>query len=231
MNRPIFHCVKCRKWRGSPQQQKMADLPVDRLDTTPPVTYSAVDYGPWLIKEGRREVKRYGVLFRCMASRAIHLEVARSLDTTSFLNAYRRFVKRRGPVRQLRSDRGTNFVGGDSELKKALEEMDKNRIKKELLKEDCDLLEFKMNVPHASHMGGLWERQIRSVRNVLEVLLDGHGRQLDEESLHTFFVETEAIVNSRPLTSENTVDLTPLSPNNILTMKSSVVLPPPGSVV
>jgi hypothetical protein len=62
--------------------------------------YSAVDYfGPWLVKEGRREVKRYGVLFTCMASRAVHLEIAHSMDTSSFINAYRRFVGRRGPVR------------------------------------------------------------------------------------------------------------------------------------
>ena len=230
VNHHIHHCVKCRKWRGSPQQQKMADLPVDRLDSVAPFTYSAVDYfGPWLIKEGRRELKRYGVLFTCMASRSIHLEIAHSLDTSSFLNAYRRFVGRRGPVRQLRSDRGTNFIGGENELKNALEEMNKDKVKQELLKENCDFLEFKMNVPHASHMGGVWERQIRSVRSVLRVLLDGHGKQLDDESLHTFFVETESIVNSRPLTSENTVDLTPLSPNNLLTMKSSVVLPPPGN--
>jgi hypothetical protein len=77
----------------------MADLPDDRLEPAPP-TFSAVDYfGPWLIKEGRRNVKRYGVLFTCLVSRAIHLETASSFDTSSFLNAYRRFIGRRGPVR------------------------------------------------------------------------------------------------------------------------------------
>ena len=88
-----------------------------------------------------------------------------------------------------------------------------------------------MNVPNASHMGGVWERQIRSVRSVLDVLLKNHGQQLDEESLRTLLVECEAVVNSRPLTTQGiqSVDSTePLSPSNLLTMKSKLVLPPPG---
>ncbi len=229
INHHIHQCVKCRRWRSFPQRQKMADLPKDRLEPAPPFTYSAVDcFGPWLIKDGRREVKRYGMLFTCMASRAIHLEVANSLDTNSFLNAYRRFVGRRGPVRQLRSDRGTNFIGARNELNAAVKEMDVDKIKRELMKDKCDMLELNPNVPHASHMGGIWEQQIRTARNVLRILLSNHGRQLDDESLCTVMIEAEAIVNSRPLTTESTFELTPLSPNNLLTMKSDVVLPPPG---
>ena len=101
----ISKCVTCRKLRGKVQDQKMADLPVDRLEPAPPFTFCAVDYfGPWNIKEGRNEVKRYGVLFTCMSSRAIHLESANSLDTNSFIDAFRRFTCRRGPIRQLRRE-------------------------------------------------------------------------------------------------------------------------------
>ena len=107
----IAQCVTCRKLRGTPQDQKMAGLPEDRLEPALLFTLFAVDYfGPWYEKEGHRELKRYGVLFTCMSSRAIHLEVSNSLDTDSFLNAYRRLVCRRGPVHQLRSDQGTNLV-------------------------------------------------------------------------------------------------------------------------
>jgi hypothetical protein len=228
----ISTCVECRRFRGMMQQQKMADLPSDRMEPSPPFTYAAVDYfGPWLIKDGRKEVKRYGVIFTCMVSRAVHVETANALTTDSFLNAYRRFVARRGPIRQLRSDQGTNFVGARSELEKALTEMNANRVRDELLKDQCDYIEFKMNVPNASHMGGVWERQIRSVRSVLDVLLKNHGQQLDDESLRTLLVECEAVVNSRPLTTQGiqSVDSTePLSPSNLLTMKSKLVLPPPG---
>jgi len=232
VNSVISSCVTCRKIRGSVAEQKMADLPEDRMEDVAPFTYSAVDYfGPFTIKEGRKEMKRYGVLFTCMSSRAVHLEVARSLDTDSFINSLRRFISRRGPVRQLRSDQGTNFVGARRELAQAVTEMDQQKIKSELLQSQCDWFPFNMNVPAASHMGGVWERQIRSVRAVLSALLRDNGMQLDDESLTTLMCEAEAIVNSRPLTTEQLGDPdapSPLTPNHLLTMKSKIVLPPPG---
>ena len=176
-------------------------------------------------------MKRYGVIFTCLCSRAIHLETAASLSTDSFINALRRLVSLRGPIRELRLDRGTNFVGAERELAEAISEMDENQIQQFLLQEGCDYFSFKMNVPSASHMGGIWERQIRSVRNVLSALLFHHGLQLDDESLRTFMCETAAIVNSRPLSVQDLNDpmsLEPLSPNHLLTMKSKVILPPPG---
>ena len=228
----IANCVTCRKLRGTVQEQKMADLPEDRLKPAPPFTYCAVDYcGPWHIKEGRKEVKKYVALFTCMASRAVHLEVSNTLETDSFLNALRRFICRRGPVRQLRSDQGTNFIGAKRELREALQSMDQSKISAQLLKENCDWITFKMNPPSASHAGGVWERQIRTIRSVLSALLEKSASSLDGESFHTLICETEAIVNSRPLTVDNLSDPespSPLTPNHILTMKTKPVLPPPG---
>ena len=232
VSRIISKCVICRKLRSCPQIQKMADLRSDRLEPSPPFTYCAVDlFGPWYIKEGRKELNRYGVLFTCLACRAIHVETSNSLSTDSFINCLRRFIAIRGPIRQLRSDCGTNFVGAENELKQAQMELDKEH-RNFLLKENCDLIHFKMNVPGASHMGGIWERQIRSVRNVIAYLLHNHGAQLDDESLRTFMSEAAAIVNSRPLTVGSINDPLsdpPLSPNLLLTMKSDIVLPPPGN--
>ena len=82
--------VTCRKLRAVPQQQMMAELSTDRLEQVPPFTFSTVNcFGPFYIREGPKEMKRYRVLFTCMASCA--------LTTDSFLNAYRCFVCRRGP--------------------------------------------------------------------------------------------------------------------------------------
>ena len=230
--RYIADCVTCRKLRASAQEQKMSDLPKDRLEPSPPFTFCGVDYfGSWLIKEGRREMKRYGVVFTCLASRAIHLEVAKTLKTDSFINALRRFLARRGPVRVMRCDQGTNLLGARNELSEAVKEMNQNKVREFLISKECDWIEFQTNVPSASHMGGIWERQIRTVRNVLNALLDDHGTQLDEESLGTFMCETESIVNSRPLTTDNLTSpdgMEPLTPNHLLTMKSRVLLPPPG---
>ncbi len=230
----IYRCVTCRKLRSKTEVQKMSDLPEDRLEVAAPFTYTAVDiFGPWVIKERRSELKRWGALFTCMAMRGIHIEVVNSMDTDSFINALRRFLAIRGPMRQLRSDRGTNFVGAKNEMDKAVSEMDHGKIHQYLLQEGCEYMriEFKMNVPSASHMGGVWERQIRTVRSVLGTVLSQAGSQLDDESLRTFMYETMAIVNSRPLTVQNLCDPQsplPLTPNQLLTMKSNVLLPPPG---
>ena len=78
----------------------MADLPEERITYAPPFTYCGVDlFGPFQIKQGRKEVKRYGVLFTCLASRGVHIETADSLETDSFMNALRRAV--RLPSRQV----------------------------------------------------------------------------------------------------------------------------------
>ena len=228
----ISKCVTCRRLRSKTQDQKMADLPVDRLEPAPPFTFCAVDYfGPFYIKERRSQLKRYGVLFTCMACRAIHIETADSLSTDSFINSLRRFIAVRGPIRQLRSDRGTNFIGAQAELKKACSELDTTEVRDFLLKECCDYVEFNFNVPSASHMGGVWERQIRTVRSVLDSLMAESGSQLNDESLRTFMSEAMATVNSRPLTVDNLNDplsLEPLTPNQILTQKTKIILPPPG---
>ena len=80
-------------------------------------------------------------------------------------------------------------------------------------------------------MSAVWERQIRSARSFLSSLMQTLGRLLDEESLATLMAETEKILNSQPLTADNISDPTsslPLSPSNLLTMKSKIILPPPG---
>ncbi|XP_064121688.1 uncharacterized protein LOC135226175 [Macrobrachium nipponense] len=81
------------------------------------------------------------------------------------------------------------------------------------------------NPPYASHFGGIWERQIRSVRSILGALLQ--HQVLNEDNLRTLLCEVEAILNSRPLTrsSEDPHDLEPITPAHILTLKGSVTSP------
>ena len=86
-----------------------------------------------------------------------------------------------------------------------------------------------MNAPCSSHARGVWERQIRTIRSVLSGVVALCPGRLDDSSLRTLFYEAMAIVNSRPLsvdTINGPTSLEPLTPNNILTMKTSVPLPP-----
>ena len=143
-------------------EQIMADLPKDRVSESPPFTYCGVDiFGPFLVKERQSELKRYGALFTCLASRAVHIEVVATMDTDnhgSFIMALRRMIARRGNTRMIRSDNGSNFFGTENELKKAFQEMDHVKIKHFLQDKGTDWLVWIKNTPAASNIGGVWER-------------------------------------------------------------------------
>ncbi|XP_077982843.1 uncharacterized protein LOC144437710 [Glandiceps talaboti] len=224
----IAKCVVCKRYRAKLMTQKMADLPEQRLIIgEPPFSQSGVDYfGPFEIKRGRSTVKRYGVLFTCFSIRAVHIEVAHSLNTDSCINAIRRFAARRGPVRKLRSDNGTNLIGAKRELREEIEKWNQSRMHSSLRQED---IEWEFNPPYASHHGGVWERMIRSVRKILYGLLREQNTRLDDEGLQTLMCEVEAVINSRPITrvSNDTTDPQALTPNHLLLLQSGQV-PPPG---
>ena len=226
----ISRCVLCRRQRARSGTQKMADLPTYRVQPGEPAfCRTGVDYfGPLLVKVGRTTRKRYGVMFTCLVSRAIHLEVAENLDTSSCINAIRRFIARRGEIRELHSDNGTNFVGASSELKQALAELNQEAIEGFTTNQG---IQWFFNAPAASHHGGVWERQIRTVRKVLQSLLQTQYLKTtqSEEQLNTLLCEVEATVNSRPLTRlhpEDPEDLEILTPNDLLLLRPNTASQP-----
>lgn len=225
IRRMLSRCTTCLRQHGATGTQMMADLPRNRvLPNEPPFTRTGVDlFGPFNIKRGRVSVKRYGVIFTCLACRAVHIEMATSLETDSFIQALRRFIARRGQVKEIRSDNGTNFVGADRELRKAIKEWNTAQIENTLLQRDITWL---FNPPSGSHHGGVWERIIRSIRKIMNAML--REQSLDEEGLQTFFCECEAILNSRPITtpSNDINDLEALTPQHLLLLKTNPNLPP-----
>ena len=216
----IRNCVTCKSIDARPVEQEMADLPSDRVTPGDPAfTKAATDcFGPFYVKIGRSRVKRYGVIFTCLTSRAVHLEVAGTMETDSFINALRRFISRRGPVKYMRSDNGTNFVGADAALKSAIKNLNHTLIHESLAVKG---IEWVYNPPYSSHWGGVWERQIRSVRRVMKGVCA--QQVLTDEALSTLFCEVEAILNSRPLTriTDDYDAPRPLTPNMLLHMKGS----------
>lgn len=76
-------------------------------------------FGPFIVKQGRKEMKRYGLLFTFMYSRAIHIKMLDDMYTDASINGIRCFIAIKGAVRQLRSDQGTNFIGTKNEFQKA----------------------------------------------------------------------------------------------------------------
>ncbi len=154
------------------------------------------------------------------------MEVAFSLDTDSCINALRRFIARRGPVKSIRSDNGTNLVGCERELRQELDRWNQNRICRAMLQKGIC---WDFNPPTGSHHGGVWERMIRTVRKVLYSLLKQQANSsLNDESLHTIFCEVEAVLNNRPITTERDGpnDLSTLTPNHLLLLRQGDSMPP-----
>ncbi|XP_030580177.1 uncharacterized protein LOC115776592 [Archocentrus centrarchus] len=227
----IHKCVICRKLRGKFQEQRMADLPVDRLTPEPPFTNVGLDvFGPWTVitrrtRGGSADSKRWAVLFTCMATRAVHIELIESMSTDSFINALRRFFAIRGPCKLLRSDRGTNFVGACKELSISTQD---SAVKTYLQNKGCTWV---FNPPHSSHMGGSWERLIGVARRILDAMLLQTGQtRLTHEVLSTLMAEVMAIMNSRPLVPVSTDPDMPtvLTPAMLLTQKTNPVAAPSG---
>ena len=220
----------------------MGDLPSCRV-TAPKFPFQhtgVVLFGPYMIKSGRSVVKRWGVLFICMASRACHLDVVPDLSTDSFIQCYTRFIARRGSCcRYLYSDQGTNFKGCDSEFKSLLKatpaittahhdysNVDNDKLSQCMLHKGVDVV-WKFNVAKNPHAGGGWERAIRTVKNVFSCMLYNglnglpamKTRSPNDFEFITILCEIEAILNCRPITklSNNVEDWRVLSPISILT--------------
>ena len=225
LRRVLASCFDCRKRQAPVGQQKMASLPEDGVNPSePPFSRVGVDcFGPLNVRRGRSVVKRYGVLFTCLSIRAIHIEVAHTLDTNSFINALRRFIARRGQPIQMRSDNGGNFVGGEKELREAVRNWNQDKIHNFLLAKN---IKWSLNPPTGSHNGGVWERCIRTVRKVMGALAE--EQPLDDEGLLTLVCEVEAIVNGRPITkvSDDPRDPEALTPNHLLLLRAGPSLPP-----
>ena len=227
----IAQCVQCRRIRGRPVQQIMADLPMDRLERVPPFYRSGVDvFGPYYVHEGRKTRGRPGtkklwvLLFTCLYSRAVHIEILGSIDTPSFQLALRRFFAIRGSCFFFRSDRGTNFQGAVNVMK---EELDLGALVK-----DAGSEEFTWNFlpPGASHMAGVWERKVGAIKSVFDAALADSGNpSLSRDEFHTLMCEAVAIVNNTPLgeISADPNEPFPVCPANLLTLREKPNVAPP----
>lgn len=204
-------CVRCKLNKSKPVTPRMAPLPVQRF--TPykrPFSYTGVDYfGPVTVTVGRRSEKRWIALFTCLTTRAVHLEVAHSLSAQSCIMAIRRFIYRRGSPIEFFSDNGTNFKSASKEILRNID------VECGEIFTDATT-RWNFIPPSAPHMGGAWERLVRSVKAALSELDD--GKKLTDEILLTTIIEAEDLVNSRPLTylPLDSGSETALTPNQFL---------------
>lgn len=218
------NCQRCKNEHAAPSAPIMADLPPARLAAyARPFTHVGIDYfGPMEVAIGRRVEKRWTMLATCMTTRAVHIEIVHSLSTNSCVMAIRNMIARRGIPRRIYCDRGTNFIGTCRELGRVAELQNLEAIMSEFGSAE---IEWSFNPPSSPHMGGSWERLIRSVKVNLKSL--NLPRRPSDEVLRNALTEIENTLNSRPLTHVPIEDhaAPALTPNHILLGSSNGIKP------
>ena len=225
--RIIKQCIICRKFHGVPfKPQPTPDLPDMRVADAPPFTFTVLDF-TWPLyitssKEGQSNeiAQTYICLYTCASTRAIHLELLRDLSVKSFLQSFRRFASRRGLPSTLLSHNAKTFKAGCKEVKTIVRSHEVQRYL------SSNRVTWKFIVERAPWWGGFWERLIQSVKKCLKKTV---GRtSLDYDELNTVLVETESIINSRPLTyiygNDQSVSH-PLTPSHLINGRQITLLP------
>uniref|UniRef100_A0A4Y0BGQ3 Integrase catalytic domain-containing protein n=1 Tax=Anopheles funestus TaxID=62324 RepID=A0A4Y0BGQ3_ANOFN len=216
--RVVHNCITCARARPKLVEQLMSDLPSTRTTPSRPFSIVGVDFwGPINLAPIHRRAapgRAFVAVFVCFSTKATHLELVTDLSSAKFLQAFRRFVSRRGLCQHVYSDNGRNFVGASNELRALLSS---DSFKGDLLQECTSQgVQWHFNPPRASHFGGLWEAAIHSAqKHFIRVL----GKTtLHADDMETLLCQIEACLNSRPLIamSDDPSDFEPLTPGHFL---------------
>lgn len=215
----LQECGVCMIKKAQPVRQLMSDLPQSRITAnTKPFFYCGLDYfGPLTFVEGRSHRKAWGLLFTCMSSRAVHVELVTSLNLSEFILAFTRFSDLRGPVSTIYSDNGTTFQAAAKVLPSLL---DSTELKNAFRKKSVN---WEFIPPYAPAQGGAWEAMVKQVKHVISNTLEKSQRRPSFIELLTYVGSATKIVNDRPLTplSDDPRDFTAITPASLLTPYSS----------
>jgi hypothetical protein len=223
-------CVPCRQFRPKAALQMMADVHRARLGAhEPPFTYTSVDYfGPIEVVHGRGSAKRWGVLFTCLVTRAVYVDVAISLSADDFLLVLRRFASIYKKPAFMFSDNGTNLVGAERILREELERLKGDE--EHVIQLKGLGINWTFQPAQTPHFEGSHESLVRSVKNAFYAALDQEKlglRKPSDEILRTLLFEISGLLNSRPLTyaSSDPDDFRPITPNDFLNRAPVADLP------
>ncbi|KAK6764308.1 hypothetical protein RB195_024579 [Necator americanus] len=196
VTRLIRKCLQCQKFNNLPYRYPtQGNLPKERVIRS--FQHVGLDYfGLIAITISNGQAKCYGAIITCMVTRLIHMDVVSDLTTTAFLNMLRRFFARRGVPRSITSDNAPTFDLGNTILQESIQAARNDpSIIRELSNREID---WKHITPYAPWQGGFYERLIKTVKLSLYKTLGGSKVSLEE--LSTIVIESEALLNTRPLT-------------------------------
>ena len=181
----------------------MGLLPTTRTTPSPPFTVTGVNFaGPFVLCRGNTRkpvlVKCYIVIFVCLSTKCVHLDLCACLSADDLMATLRRFTARRGVPAHIYSDNGTNFVGARENMREiqAMIESKATRTSISHFATEQDI-QWHHIPPRAPHFGGLWEAAVKSMKCFLRKNVAPHPLRYDQ--LYTIVTEAEAILNSRPL--------------------------------
>ncbi|XP_068723815.1 uncharacterized protein [Montipora capricornis] len=192
-----FKCGFCKEMAHKTETQLMANLPALRLSPyTPPFYYTACDYvGPYSVKVGRNKTaKHYGVVFTCLNTRAVHVEMAVDCSTMEFLQVLRRYFAIRGQPAVMISDNGSQFVGAERELGEMVRGLSREEIQNFCAEKG---MHWKFTTPAAPHQNGCAEALVKTCKNPLKRAIG--SQLLTPFELYTVFLEVANLVNQRPI--------------------------------
>lgn len=219
-------CAKCVRYNKKVAQQIMAELPAVRLRPAKPFEAVGADLaGPFNVKVTDKlnlstrsratipEIKGYAAVFVCMVTRAVHMEAVMDLSSDAFLQAYKRFVSRRGNPEKIFSDNGTNFVAADKALSEAAKSWQNSTVQQYA---GWNGSHWHFITPGAPHEGGLWEAAVKSMKHHFRRVIG--AQKYSYEGMSTLIACIEACLNSRPLCalSDDPKDIEALTPAHFI---------------
>ena len=222
----INACVRCRYIRKSLELQKMSILPDSIQVQCPPFTNIGLDLcGPLIVKAMTNKpatMKVWIVLFVCLNTKAISIEIAPGYSTKDFLLAYSCHTSQRGDAAIVHSDRGSQLVAAHKE------------VCDDPLRYDWSAIEAA-----TSHQGTTWdftpaggqwrngaaEAFVKKFKHSFYHLY--HDTKLNYAELLCAVKRIANVLNHRPISVQRTKTdsqdadfLTPLTPNMLVTGRS-----------
>ena len=219
VSRILHMCRKKNCNAPVPLDQKMAPLPVQRIDSFTPWLGIAVDFfGPLKTRHfcaasqhncstlsckhdclkavcpHQGEEKAYGCLFTCLSTRAVHIELVENQATETFLLAFTRLISRRGKPTYVWSDNSKTFKCANKELIRLYKKINWQTVQDKAAQQGID---WKFRIEEQPSQAGVIERLVKSIKTPLTTVMSGGKCKFRE--LETIAMECEALVNSRPL--------------------------------